>query len=162
MPSRPTPCAPPWARWDDGRVRRISHVEAAYTDTYLTDVLFEAFNDHPPIRATRVVVHTDHVSEPGTPRQVRVRVSVSGERLQRRDDGWVATGPAVRAYGLGEEPVRYGLCHEAVLEALGRHGLTSEDVVGFAFLQPWQDHAATLDAGSADLSGMRSQVEGPD
>ncbi|MFK5647404.1 hypothetical protein ACI3ET_12860 [Ornithinimicrobium sp. LYQ121] len=141
---------------------RISHVEAAYTDTYLTDVLFEAFNDHPPIRATRITVETDHVSEPGAPREVRVRVSVSGERLQRRDDGWATTGPVVRAYGLGEEPVRYGLCREAVLEALARHDLTAEEVVGFAFLQPWEEHAATLDTGSSDLSGMRNQVEGRD
>lgn len=134
---------------------RISHVEAAYTDTYLTDVLFEAFNDHPPIRATRVTVSTDHVAEPGVARRVGVRVSVSGERLQQQQDGWTTLGPAVRAYGLGEEPVRYGLCREAVQDALARHGLGPEDVVGFAFLQPWEEHAATLDAGTSDLSGMR-------
>jgi hypothetical protein len=143
-------------------VTRISHVEAAYTDIYLTDVLFEAFGDHPPIRATRVTVSTDHVSEPERARQVRVRVSVSGERLQQGPDGWAVVGPALRAYGLGEEPVRYGLCREAVQDALARHGLGEEDVVGFAFLQPWEEHAATLDVGTADLSGMRGQTEALD
>lgn len=138
----------------------IAHFEAAYTDSYLTDVLFEAFNDHPPIRATRITVHTDHVSEPDTPRQARVRVTVTGERLHRLPDGgWATSGPSVRAYGLAEEPVRYGVCREAVLDALDRHDLAPQDVVGFAFLQPWEDHEATLDAGSADMSGMRSQVD---
>jgi hypothetical protein len=133
----------------------LQHFEAAYTDTYLTDVLFDAVNDHPPVRATRVTVHTDHVSETGGQRTVRVRVTVTGDPLQRTDDGWSTTGPGVRAYGLAEEPVRYGLCREAVLDALDRHGLASADVDGFAFLAPWEEHERTLDAGTADLSGMR-------
>ena len=133
----------------------LQHFEAAYTDTYLTDVLFDAVNDHPPVRATRVTVHTDHVSETAGQRTVRVRVTVTGDPLQRTDDGWSTTGPGVRAYGLAEEPVRYGLCREAVLDALDRHGLASADVDGFAFLAPWEEHERTLDAGTADLSGMR-------
>ena len=134
----------------------LQHFEAAYTDTYLTDVLFDAFNDHPPIRARRVTVHTDHDTGPDTPRTVRVRVTVTGERLQRIDDGWASAGPAIRAYGLAEEPVRYGVCRMAVLDALGRHGLEPGNVAGFAFLQEWEEHERTLDAGTADLSGSRN------
>lgn len=134
----------------------LQHFEAAYTDVYQTDVLFEAVNDHPPIRATRVTVHTDHVSEGGSQRTVRVRVTVTGDRLQPTDDGWATAGPAIRAYGLAEEPVRYDVCREAVLEALQRHGLEPDDVVGFAFLSPWEEHERSLDAGTADLSGMRN------
>ncbi|WP_431473383.1 hypothetical protein [Ornithinimicrobium sp. W1665] len=114
----------------------LQHFEAAYTDVYQTDVLFEAVNDHPPIRATRVTVYTDHVSEAGNERTVRVRVTVTGDRLQPTDDGWATAGPAIRAYGLAEEPVRYDVCREAVLEALQRHGLEPGDVAGFALLAP--------------------------
>ena len=103
-------------------------------------------------------MHTDHVSEPDTPRHARVRVTVTGERLQHRDGGWASTGSEVRAYGLAEEPVRYGLCREAVLDALARHDLSPRDVVGFAFLEDWDEHAATLDSGTADMSGMRGQA----
>lgn len=134
-------------------VTTLQHFEAAYTDTYLTDVLFDAFGDHPPIRARRITVHTDHVSEPDVPRQVRVRVTVTGDRLQQVEDGWATAGPAIRAYGLAEEPVRYGVCRKAVLDALERHKLTPDDVVGFAFLAPWEEHERTHDAASADMSG---------
>ncbi|MGO0575277.1 hypothetical protein [Ornithinimicrobium panacihumi] len=136
----------------------LQHFEAAYSDTYLTDVLFDAFVDHPPIRARRITVHTDHVSEPDVRRQVRVRVTVTGERLQKTDEGWATAGPAIRAYGLAEEPVRYGVCRKAVLDALERHGLEPADVAGFAFLEPWDEHEKTLDAGTADLSGSRNVV----
>lgn len=134
----------------------LTHIDAAYSDTYRTDVLFEAHNDHPPIRATTVTVQLSGVSEPGTQREVKVLVSVTGERLERIADGWASAGPAIRAYGLGEEPVRYGVCHAAVLDALERHGVAPEEVSGFAFLQTWEEHQQALDSGTADMSGMRT------
>jgi len=136
-------------------VSELQHLESSYTDVYQIDVPLRAFNDHPPIRATRAIVSVRHLPDdhhqPAT-----VRVSLTGEKIIATETGFATVDNDVRVYGLAEEPIRYNLCREAVLETLERHEIAHDDVRDFAFLVPWEDHSAEIDTRAVDLSGALS------
>lgn len=124
-------------------------------DVYQIDVPLRAFNDHPPIRATRAQVSVRHLPDdhhlPAT-----VRVTLTGEKIVSNGKGYTTVDNDVRIYGLAEEPVRYNLCRDAVLATLERHGIDHADVRDFAFLHEWDDHRVRGNASAVDLSGAVS------
>ncbi|MFN8192170.1 MAG: hypothetical protein U0R78_17440 [Nocardioidaceae bacterium] len=133
----------------------LQHLESSYTDVYQIDVPLRAFNDHPPIRATRVIVSVRHLPDdhhqPAT-----VRVSLTGEKIIATENGFATVDNDVRVYGLAEEPIRYNLCRDAVLATLERHEIAHDDVRDFAFLVEWDEHRADIDTRAVDLSGAMS------
>ncbi|MFN8194101.1 MAG: hypothetical protein U0R80_07440 [Nocardioidaceae bacterium] len=134
----------------------LKHLESSYTDVYQIDVPLRAFNDHPPIRATRVIVSVHHVPDDGGDHTAKIRVSVTGEKIVARNGGYHTEGDDIRVYGLAEEPIRYGLCHDAVLATLALHEIPLDAVADFAFLEEWGEHAGAIDVSAVDLSGSIS------
>lgn len=135
----------------------LTHLASTYTDIYLVEVLLEASADHPAIRATRVVVELEGVADQHGLHQAKVHVTMTGERVVQVDGRYVTTGSETRVYGLAEEPVRYTLCREAVLESLARHDLDDSDVAPHTFDKPWEEYSRSVEAGAVNLSGAVSR-----
>lgn len=134
----------------------LKHLETSYTDVYQTDLPLRAFNDHPPIRATRVIVTILHLPDEGGDHSAKVRVAVTGEKIVSTDGGFRTEGHDIRVYGLAEEPVRYGLCRDAVLTTLERHEVSLDLVADFGFLEEWSEHMHTSNSRAVDFSGAMS------
>jgi intracellular sulfur oxidation DsrE/DsrF family protein len=136
----------------------LNHLATNYRDTYLVDVPLQAVADHPPIRATRVVVRLKNVPDEPRDKAVEVLVRVTGEKLVQTPGGWVSDGGGdVRVYGLAEEPVRYGLCREAVLDSMRRHGIDPAHLADFAFQDEWDVHKQRIEVGAVNLGGAVSR-----
>lgn len=136
---------------------QLSHLATTYTDVYLVEVPLKATADHPAVRATRVVVELEGVPDQHGRHQAKVHVTVTGERIVQRNGRHVTSGAEVRVFGLAEEPVRYTLCRDAVLDSLRRHDLDLSDVGPFTFEQPWEEYARSSAAGAVNLSGAVSR-----
>jgi hypothetical protein len=136
----------------------LTHQKTNYRDTYLVDLPLPAVADSPPTRATRVVVRLKNVPDQPRDGAVSALVRVTGERLVQTEQGWTsAGGDDVRVYGLAEEPVRYNLCREAVLDSLRRHGLQPSHLGDFAFQDEWEQHRNRIEVGAVNLGGAVSR-----
>lgn len=143
----------------------LKHLDTTYVDSYLTDTILEPRADHPPIRATRVVVELEHVPDAHGQRAAKVHVTLTGEKIVRAADGTFTTMNTgeVRVFGLAEEQTRYDLCRQAILESLVRHDLEVSDLSSFAFQDEWDTHRSTLGVGAVNLSGAVSRhLHNPD
>ncbi|HYN29506.1 MAG TPA: hypothetical protein VES95_06510 [Dermatophilaceae bacterium] len=141
----------------------LTHLATNYRDIYLVDVPLPAVADHPPIRATRVVVRLRNVPDERRRGVVQVLLRVTGEKLLKTEQGWTSSGGQdVRVYGLAEEPVRYNLCRDAVLASLRRHGLELSDLAESPFRDEWEEHRQRVEVGAVDLGGaVGSYLEQP-
>lgn len=136
----------------------IMHAEADYTDHYLTDTFVPQVSEHQAVRVTRGSVRIEHTSSDPRSREVRVTLRLTGEPVDIRDGRAIPRGGMdVAVFGLGQERTRYELCQAMVRDALERHQIDTTQVVGFAFLQGWDEYTATSNWNAVNLAGSPSK-----
>lgn len=137
----------------------LVYLGSTYIDVYMADVPLKAVNDHPPIRATRVVVELEGAHDTTGSGKAKVHISITGERIVALPGGTFTTANtgSGQVFGLLEEQNRYELCRQAILTSLAKHRMTPADLVAFPFEQDWHDHVRTMAVGAVNLGGAVSR-----